>query len=178
MSRFIGGHPMAYAASGFTIIELMITVTIAGILALVAAPSISGMIANQRTRAAATEIHLSLLLARSEAIKRNANIDLIRTGATWSEGWTVQSGATVLRTTNALEGNVTVVCEYGASDCDGDDVDTMTFTRTGRPEELIAFEMYNSADDKVQMRCIGVSLSGTPAVKLDKDFDNTNGCNE
>lgn len=74
---------------GFTLVELMVVVFIAAVLAAVATPSMGRLIATQRVRAAAGDLHLALVRARSEAIKRNAPVTLSPVGGSWTAGWTV-----------------------------------------------------------------------------------------
>lgn len=61
-----------------------------GILLAIALPSLASVLASQRLRAAGTDLMSSLLLARSEAIKRNAQVEVVpRTGGEWKSGWRV-----------------------------------------------------------------------------------------
>jgi prepilin-type N-terminal cleavage/methylation domain-containing protein len=57
---------------GFSVIELMIVVAIAGILLAIAVPSLQSSITSARTRGVAESIYTGLSQARSEAIRRNA----------------------------------------------------------------------------------------------------------
>lgn len=61
-------------AGGFTLIELLVAVTIIGILLALAAPSFTKMLERNRLRGAAEQVFTDLQLARTEAIKRNANV--------------------------------------------------------------------------------------------------------
>lgn len=86
--------------SGFTVLEALIVVSIGSILMAMAVPSFTELMATQRIRSAATEFHTSLLLARSEAVKRSATVNVVKTGTNWAEGWEVQdNGGTKLAVT-------------------------------------------------------------------------------
>lgn len=82
---------------GFTLIELMITLAIAAILAGLAAPSFADLIKNNRMTTQYNELLGSLSIARSEAIKRALTVtvchsnDLSTPACTgeWQEGWLV-----------------------------------------------------------------------------------------
>ncbi len=68
----------------------MVGVAIAGILAALAAPSLSNLVANQRNRAVATDLYVALSKARSEAIKRNTSVTLSpKTANVWKDGWEI-----------------------------------------------------------------------------------------
>jgi type IV fimbrial biogenesis protein FimT len=81
-------------SKGFTMVELMMVVAILAIMSALAAPSMSKMIANQRLRSVATDLHLALVKARAEAIKRNADgvnthVRVSPAGGSWTAGWSV-----------------------------------------------------------------------------------------
>lgn len=81
--------------TGVTMIELMIVVAIAAILATIAAPSFSDFINNTRLTSMMTQLTGDLNRARSEAIKRNlwvmvcARSTDTACGADWNNGWLV-----------------------------------------------------------------------------------------
>ena len=86
-------------ATGFTIIELMIVIVIVGVMVSLAAPSMRDLIVRTRLKTAASDLHQSLMQARSEAIMRNAVVQVVPNSATnWALGWSVkeQAGGTVL----------------------------------------------------------------------------------
>ncbi len=87
-------HPRLSAGSGpsvgFTLIELMVVITVVSVLTMVAVPSFTQMIANNRVRSAASTLQAALLKGRSEALKRNCPV-LVRPrqGSNWATGMQV-----------------------------------------------------------------------------------------
>ncbi len=85
--------------TGFTLIELMVTVAIAVILLGVAVPSFFSIIQNNRATAQANDLLSSINVARSEAVKRGAtttvcvssNQSSCTGGTNWAQGWLVWS---------------------------------------------------------------------------------------
>ena len=74
---------------GFTILELMVTIAIAGILMAVALPSYQTMVKNNCLTTSANSLVSSLQRARSEAIKRRSDVTMAATGGDWGAGWNV-----------------------------------------------------------------------------------------
>jgi type IV fimbrial biogenesis protein FimT len=66
----------------FTLIELMIIITILGILLSIAVPSFSDWLQRKRLSAAASDYVALINYARSESIKRNTKIYLVATSGT------------------------------------------------------------------------------------------------
>lgn len=88
--------------TGLTMIELMIVVAIAAILATIAAPSFNDFITDTRLTSTMSQLSGDLNRARSEAIKRNARVFVcVRdaagtscgTSTDWGNGWLVCSDA-------------------------------------------------------------------------------------
>ncbi|UPQ83461.1 GspH/FimT family pseudopilin [Pseudomonas knackmussii] len=78
--------------SGFTLIELMITLAVLAIVLGIAMPAISDFAIKQRVSSKTNEMMLSLAFARSEALKLNRDVRVMpSTGsaAGWSDGWCV-----------------------------------------------------------------------------------------
>jgi type IV fimbrial biogenesis protein FimT len=90
-------------SSGFTLIELMITIAIAGILAAAAIPSFTSTITSNRLTAYANELVSALNLARNEAVKRGTSVTVRKVddnsstnkgaAANWEDGWDVFTDA-------------------------------------------------------------------------------------
>lgn len=69
---------VAPSQQGFTLIELMVTVTVIAILAVVAIPNLRDVVLNNRIRAGANEFVASLQSARMEAVRLNARAVVCR----------------------------------------------------------------------------------------------------
>jgi type IV fimbrial biogenesis protein FimT len=105
-------HALKKVTHGFTLIELMVAISIIAILAAVAVPSFNDVILGSRLTGVANSFVASAQLARSEAIKRNATVALCMaatasstsctTTGNWEQGWIVLSGTTVLHRQQAL----------------------------------------------------------------------------
>ncbi|SMY37530.1 hypothetical protein PAND9192_03171 [Photobacterium andalusiense] len=84
---------------GFTLLELVFTVVIMGILVAMAAPSFNGLIESNKVKRLATEIEWLLVQAKSEAVMRGENIQVVIDDAgtpTWSITSKTTSGAVTL----------------------------------------------------------------------------------
>lgn len=89
MNAHIPSRRYTQEFNGFTLVEVMVVVTILGVMAAVAIPYFGGMIAEERVRSAASDVMSDLVSARIEAIKQQRRVVMERTGATWNEGWRV-----------------------------------------------------------------------------------------
>jgi type IV fimbrial biogenesis protein FimT len=92
---------------GFTLLELMITLTIAAILLGIAIPSFRGMIISNRLRTATNDFSAAVNIARSEAISRNTPVTFCRvaletsttcagSSGAWTN-WMIRNAADVIR---------------------------------------------------------------------------------
>jgi type IV fimbrial biogenesis protein FimT len=73
---------------GFTLIELMLAIVVLAILVGVAVPSFTHTIDRNAATGAANDLLASIILARSEAVKREQRVHIRRQGADWSQ-WRV-----------------------------------------------------------------------------------------
>jgi type IV fimbrial biogenesis protein FimT len=79
-----------HANGGFTLIELMITITVGAILLAAAAPGFQAMVRNNRLTTQANTFVSSLQYARSEAVRLRTTVSLRPVDdADWSRGWSV-----------------------------------------------------------------------------------------
>lgn len=87
-----------FPSRGFTLTELMVTLSISATLLAVSVPAFDQLLVSKRLTTYANDMFSTLLLARSEAIKRNRRVVLcksldnrqtcIGTGG-WDQGWMV-----------------------------------------------------------------------------------------
>jgi type IV fimbrial biogenesis protein FimT len=73
---------------GFTVIELMTTIVIAGVLLVLALPAFNDLMARRRIEGQANELVTDLSYAKSEAVQRNRNV-LLQTDPNGTTCWTV-----------------------------------------------------------------------------------------
>lgn len=69
---------------GFTLIELMIAISIIAIITIVGAPSISDLMLKNKIKTAANSMNSGIQLARSEAIKRNKSVIFTLNNEQWN----------------------------------------------------------------------------------------------
>ncbi|WGS87947.1 GspH/FimT family pseudopilin [Methylomonas sp. UP202] len=74
---------------GFTLVELMVALTITGILGAIAIPSFVSAVRNSRLTAATNQLIGSLNFARSESIKRGQIVVVRKSSTNWEDGWQV-----------------------------------------------------------------------------------------
>jgi prepilin-type N-terminal cleavage/methylation domain-containing protein len=102
--RHLGSDlPESTRVGGFTLIELMVTITIVGILLAIGVPSFRGFVAGQRVKTASYDISSVLTYARSEALKRNADVVITPNTGGWQNGWCVAAGPSTLSWGRSLE---------------------------------------------------------------------------
>jgi type IV fimbrial biogenesis protein FimT len=80
---------MVKPAGGFSLVELMVVVAILGIIMAFAAPNFSEWIATQRVRDTASDLHTSLMRARSEAISRGVSTSICAVNGNLANGWSI-----------------------------------------------------------------------------------------
>lgn len=156
---------------GFTLIELMVSLSILAILVMIGLPSFNDLVLSTRVKNAASDIYASLILARSESIKRGSNVTVTPVGGSWVNGWQVAAGATPLKNQDAIS-KLTIECPAGTS-C----AETITFRRDGRLNGVLGSVSFvvdvpsPPSPRRVPLRCVTISVSGQINVLADNNLD-------
>ena len=174
---------------GFTLVELMIVLAIAAILLALAAPGFRTLIERNRLQATASNLFSSLMLARSEALKRNQVVWLCKGTATatsascdsgstgvWEGGWLVHIDPTnpaspdpndVIAVSLALQSGDTLrVVEIPSTD-----TNAISFRPDGGSSAQASFVLCNADADTSAGREIRVGVTGRPRL-----FDSVTSC--
>lgn len=152
------GAPGRRASRGFTMVELMVVITISAILLALAGPSMSRLIANQRVRSTATDLHIALLKTRTEAIKRNMSVMLSATDGSWNAGWTITIPATPLVPPLEIHGPVPSVTVTSSAT-------QVVYRETGRTTNAAAVSFVFAGSGTDQTRCLSITPAGRPYLK-------------
>ena len=102
------------ASRGFTLVELMIVLAVAGILLGTAVPSFTNLLRSTTLTSATNDLFAAFLMARSEAVKRKARVVVCKSSngtacasaGGWEQGWIIFHDAD---TNGAREANEKVV---------------------------------------------------------------------
>jgi type IV fimbrial biogenesis protein FimT len=148
--------------AGFTLVELVVTVALLGVLLSVAAPGLHQLTLNQGVKSAEFDLFSALEYARSEAIKRPGETVTLKAGASsdgsWSTGWRLLASGTKLRSWTVAT-NVTVA--------DKNSLTQVTFGKDGHVTAAPVLEVKPTTSVAgVDARCVQVDLIGRPSSKM------------
>ncbi|MFL6631986.1 MAG: GspH/FimT family pseudopilin [Massilia sp.] len=147
---------MVKPARGFTLIELLTVVAITAVLAAMAAPAFKSLVAGQRARATSTELYAALMLARSEAIKRDTQVTLQPVAAAWEGGWRIPNPSDTGHPV-ANHGPVQGATITGPQ--------AVVYLPNGRVASDTAPSFDIAVDGATSHRCVQVDLSGRPRLQ-------------
>ncbi len=154
--------PALRAERGFTLAEVMVTVSVAGVLSATAAPSFMDVVATQRVKSATFELLAATNYARSEAIKRNAVVTVTPRSGSFVNGYDLTTGGEILRSNDGVPSvafNAPAVA--------------LAFDGSGRLTTAAQYqlELNSSQVSNIAKRCLIVSTSGRPSIRVDSDLD-------
>jgi type IV fimbrial biogenesis protein FimT len=167
--------------SGFTMMELLVVITIVAILAGIGAPSFRNITTSYRIAGEVNGLLGDMQFARAEAIKEGQNVTICvssdgvtcsTSSTAWQNGWTVfpavatapgaaQSAATVLRVQAAFSGSDTFVDHTSGTN-------TVTFDRNGLINGLTfggaLIALRDPTSNVFYTRCLQISSVGSLQV--------------
>jgi type IV fimbrial biogenesis protein FimT len=153
------------AIAGFTLVEMVITITLLGILLAIAVPPMRQLTLNQGVKSAAFDLFSALEYARSEAIKRPGETVTLKAGASsngaWSTGWRLLDGSGNKLRSWTVASTITVV------DKNSTPLTQVIFAKDGHLTSTPKLEVSTSQTmDGVGVRCIQVDLIGRPRAQM------------
>jgi type IV fimbrial biogenesis protein FimT len=181
-------------AAGFTLVEIMITLIIVGILLVVGVPSLQSFLQNNRLIASTNALVSAFHVARSEAIKNNSRVSICESddGESCSETGSWRDGWIVFVDSNGDLANTGAPCAAPNTDCllrihdgyddqqlsitgadaDGAAVSSFTFTSRGLPKlasgeaasGVFSVCMYDGSNNVTWARAVILNLSGRVRV--------------
>jgi type IV fimbrial biogenesis protein FimT len=135
----------------------MVTISVAAILLAIVVPSFRTFTLSQRVKAGSFDLYSTLMLARSEAVKRRANVTVTAVSGNWNNGWTVSDGSTTLRGQDSPKG-LTITS----------DATTLTYQTDGRLGSGSAsyMELAATGNSAAGRRCMTVDPVGVPRSRV------------
>jgi type IV fimbrial biogenesis protein FimT len=159
---------------GFTLLELIVTITIAGILVTLAAAGMENFVQSNRLTTTTNELLTDLNVARSEAIKRGRNVGVCTsntgtacTASAWTNGWIIfvdtdnsnnfTAGEMVIKIHELMAANTTMAIPAPPS--------LIVYNRTGILSNSIGAGQYTICNGRLrQTRVIDILPTGRPTL--------------
>ena len=142
----------------FTLIELMVTLALFGILVSLAAPQFTLMSSSNRLVSQINQIAGDLSYARSEAVKRGLQVTVTANAGGWSTGWVVAADGNTLKMAAPLKGN---------NNLTNGGVGVVTFNPDGSITggAVVTFRLCDPKRSGSDSKQILISATGRPSVQ-------------
>ena len=165
-----------HRAAGFTIIELMVTVVVLGVLIALGVPSMRDLVLDQRVKTVVGDLHATLIFARSEAIKRNVFVAVCsqndsgtgcQNSTDWARGWIVYLDADGNGFPGAASDILKAQDAFHNISLTGTGTN-VTYQGDGRLRAApTTFVAGASDNDAITVRCVRLDLGGRPNIQVD-----------
>lgn len=177
---------------GFSLVELMVTLAIASIATMVAIPSFSTFMQNNRMTTNTNDFITSLNIARSEAVKRGSKVTLCKSANGidctaddhWEQGWiifvdsndnaAVDAGEPLLLVHQALNDHTTLVGNTNVANYISYAAAGFTQVAGGGFHQTGTLILCDNRGFGEQAKAIVINFTGRPAAMKATDSNETN----
>ncbi|MGQ0750845.1 MAG: GspH/FimT family pseudopilin [Betaproteobacteria bacterium] len=179
------GYSRLCRSHGFTLIEVLFAIVILGVLLSLAAPSMRNLVLDQRVKTVVSDMHATLIFARSEAIKRNQYVAVCamnndgsgcQNSTDWARGWIVYLDADG----NGIPGAVSDILKRQDALHDVTLTGTgtnITYQKDGRLRAAATtFVTSYAGNNDITARCVRMDISGRPNIQVDTNKNSADGC--
>lgn len=157
--------------SGFSLLELLVTVSIVGILMSIAIPSFEGFIKSERLTSVTNSLISDMMLARSKAVELNQIVTVCASdnetgcnGNDYSDGWVVMADSDgddavdqLIRVQQPISGDVEFELSNAA-------LSSVTFDTRGFTSDIPAGATFTIMDDRGEDEAKYISITRTGRI--------------
>ncbi len=157
---------------GFSLIELIVTLTIASVLLAVAVPSFQTFVRSNQVSSQINGLVADLTLARTEAVKRmtvvtvcNSNDQQGCTDTSWSDGWIVWADVDVdgvVDSSEILRAAAAIITGASLTSATFTDLNRLQYQPSGGPDSIGTFQLCDT--ENRFCRCLTIGITGDARI--------------
>lgn len=162
---------------GFTLIEMMVVLTILAIFGSIAAPSFSSLVRSNRISGKTNNLSSAIRTAKSESIKQGKNFTLCAStdyekcsnSNEWNTGWIIFPDEENKKEPTKSSEIILIQKSFAENDQISSNNSSISINHEGFAFNLptaghIKFTFKTSPNDESAQRCLTINQSGTPAI--------------
>jgi type IV fimbrial biogenesis protein FimT len=164
---------------GFTMVELIVVISIVGVLMAIGAPSYKYVTTANRVSSEVNGLLGDLQFARAEAIKEGQTVSVCATTngttcsgvATWTGGWIVFSDSPVIGTIDGNDAILRVQKSLSSGDtfAANNNISVVSFTRDGFATNLpgtVTLTLHDVTVTTAYTRCLAITIVGAMTTQV------------